>query len=432
MVEWRPSSQTLPMRHVYSFVLYLLTPFVLGYFLFRGMSDRRWLARWMERFGDFDATGRMHGIVIHAASVGEVNAAAPLVRALLGRWPDLPITVTCFTPTGSERVNAVFGDSVYHVYAPLDLPGSVRRFFATLKPRILVVMETELWPNLFHRAQALEVPLLLSNARLTERSARSWGRFPALATSTLQCPTLIAAQDGDEARRFADLGADRDKVRVCGNLKFEIALPPDLTQRGREWRHRWGAQRTVMVAGSSHEEDERALLSAFARVLQRNPEALLVIAPRYPERFEAAHKLASDAGLSVARMSEERVGPSFQCLVVDRMGVLLALYAAADIVFVGGTVAPVGGHTPLEAAAVGRPLIAGPHRAHIESLTDRLLDAGGMLTVAGADSLGDAWLDLDADAGRRDQMGRAARAWVEQERGALQRTLQIIDAILTR
>ncbi|MDX1555363.1 MAG: glycosyltransferase N-terminal domain-containing protein, partial [Xanthomonadales bacterium] len=269
------------MRHVYSLLVYLLTPLLLGYILVRGLSDRRWWSRLSERFGDFDATGRMHGIVVHAASVGEVNAAAPLIRAMLSRWPNLPVTVTCFTPTGSERIRSLFGDAVYHVYVPFDLPGSVRRFFATLRPRLVVVMETELWPNLFHRAEALDIPLLISNARLTARSARSWGRFPGLAAATLRCATLIAAQDSNEAQRFVAIGADRDRTRVCGNLKFEIALPPDLARQGQAWRARWGAQRIVMVAGSTHEADERALLAAFARVRERNPEAMLVIAPRY-------------------------------------------------------------------------------------------------------------------------------------------------------
>ncbi len=419
------------MRHLYSLLVYLLTPLLLGYFLVRGVSDRRWWARWMERFGDFDATGRMHGVVVHAASVGEVNAAAPLIRAVQGLRPDLPVTVTCFTPTGSERVESLFGNSIHHVYAPLDLPGSVRRFFATLKPRILVVMETEIWPNLFHRARALDIPLLISNARLTERSARSWARFGGLAGATLQCATLIAAQDEAEAERFISLGAARDSTRICGNLKFEIDLPPDLAAQGRNWRATWGTNRGVLVAGSTHEQDERALLTAFGGVLEHTPEALLVLAPRYPERFDKALELVRQSGLEACALSEGGLS-SKQCLVVDRMGMLLGLYAAADLVFVGGTLAPVGGHTPLEAAAIGRPLILGPHRGHIEELTRKLTEAGCATTVQDAASLLRAWKTLSANTTQREQMGRAARELVDRERGALARNLQIVKAMLDR
>lgn len=419
-----------PMRHLYSLLLYLLTPALLIYFLVRGLSDRRWWSRWPERFGDFDATGRMRGIVIHAVSVGEVNAAAPLIRALRRRWPDLPLTVTCFTPTGSERIRALFGDSMHHVYAPIDLPGAVRRFFLTLKPRLLIVMETEIWPNLFRRAKNSDIPILVTNARLTERSARAWGRFGRLAGETLHCATLIAAQSEEDARRFVELGASPDQVRSVGNLKFDIDLPSDIIQRGRQWRARWGAERTVLVAGSTHEADELALVRAFSELLRRFPDALLVLAPRYPERFGRAFEIAGKVGLSTARLSEGGAGDAVQCLVIDSMGELLALYAAADIAFVGGTLAPVGGHNPLEAAALGRALIFGPHTAHIEGLAAALVGAGAAVEVNDEASLLEAWASLLSDAALRDRMGRAARLLVESERGAVERSLQIIGAML--
>jgi 3-deoxy-D-manno-octulosonic-acid transferase len=418
------------MRYVYSLLLYLLTPALLVYLLVRGVADRRWWSRWPERFGDFDATGWMRGIVVHAVSVGEVNAAAPLIRALQQHWPDLEVTVTCFTPTGSERIRALFGDSVHHLYAPIDLPGAVRRFFRALKPRLLIVMETELWPNLFQRARGMDIPILVANARLTGRSARAWGRFASLAAQALQCATLIAAQSEEDARRFVKLGANPDRTRSVGNLKFDIDLPPDVAQRGRQWRARWGADRTVLVAGSTHEEDERALLGAFSGVLDRFADALLVLAPRYPERFGRAFEQASVAGFAVARLSDGQPGRGVQCLVIDGMGELLALYAAADIAFVGGTLAPVGGHNPLEAAALGRALIFGPQIGHIEGLAASLISAGAAIEVEDEASLLEAWMSLQSDPAVRERMGRAARQLVERERGALQRSLDIVGAIL--
>ena len=264
------------MRHLYSLLAYLLTPALLVYFAIRGIADHGWWARWTERFGNFDATGQMRGIVIHAASVGEVNAAASLIRALQQRWPAFPVTVTCFTPTGSNRVRSSFANSVHHVFAPIDLPGATRRFLQTLEPRLLIVMETEIWPNLFHQAHTRNVPIMISNARLTQRSADGWSRFRRLAESALQCASLIAAQTDEDMRRFTDLGANKDTTRTFGNLKFDLVLPFDLSGRGQRLRKKWGPERTVLVAGSTHETDERALFKAFRSLLERDPQALLL------------------------------------------------------------------------------------------------------------------------------------------------------------
>lgn len=420
------------MRRLYSFLLYLLTPFFLGYMAVRGLGDRRWLARWPQRFGFFNAIGWMRGFVVHAASVGEVNAAAPLIRMLRRRWPNFPVTVTCITPTGSERIRSLFGCEVFHVYAPLDLPGSVRRFLDTLKPRMLIIMETEIWPNLFHHARRVGLPILISNARLTERSVRRWNRFGELAGETLRCASLIAAQTAADTHRFMSLGSDRDRTRTVGNLKFDIDLPNGVMERGHEWRARWGPERTVMVAGSTHEQDESALLEAATAMLEHDANTLLVLAPRYPERFDRAAELAASAGLAVCRLSECNAGETMQCLVVDRMGELLDFYAAADIAFVGGTMAPVGGHNPLEAAAVGRPVLIGPHTGHIESLATELLRAGAALRVDSPEALPEAWQSLHDDRKRREGMGQAARQVVESQRGALARTVQVIETLLVQ
>lgn len=419
------------MRHLYSLLLYLLTPALLLYFLFRGISDRGWWRRWPERFGFTDAGAVRGGIVVHAVSVGEVNAAAPLIRASQQRWPDLPITVTCFTPTGSRRVVAAFGDSVHHAYAPIDLPGAVRRFLRALEPRLLLVMETEIWPNLFGRAHACGSPIVIANARLTEHSSRGWARFRGLARRALRCVRLIAAQSDADARRFVGLGADPDRVRSVGNLKFDLPLPDDLDDRAAALRAQWGPGRTVLVAGSTHEGDETPLLEAFSLLLDRQPGALLVLAPRYPERFDRVAERAAGAGFSTRKLSEgQGADESTECLVVDRMGDLLNFYAAADIAFIGGTLAAVGGHNPLEAAALGKPILLGPHTAHIEGLATELLDANAAIGVDGAGSLKEAWALLAGDSNLREEMGRAGRRLVEREQGALTRTLQIIDKLL--
>jgi 3-deoxy-D-manno-octulosonic-acid transferase len=405
-------SSSESMRIFYSLLTYVLTPVLLAYFVARGIRDRGWWKRWSERFGEFDATGRMQGIVVHAASVGEVNAAAPLIQSLQERWPDYPLTITCFTPTGSRRIRSLFGSSVHHVYAPIDLPGAVRRFLNHLEPRLLIIMETEIWPNLFRHAHKQKIPILISNAR---------------------CSSLIAAQTDEDRRRFTKLGADRDTTRVLGNLKFDLVLPFDIPERGRALRTRWGNGRTVLVAGSSHEADERGLFEAFGQLLERDPEALLVIVPRYPERFEGVAEAAKSSGFVVKKLSAGNPAPAdAQCLVIDQMGVLLEYYAAADIAFIGGTLARVGGHNPLEAAALGLPLIIGPNTEHIDRLTRLLLDAGAARQVQDAGGLFEAWHALHSDRNRREEMGRSARRLVERERGALERNLQVVKALLLK
>jgi 3-deoxy-D-manno-octulosonic-acid transferase len=313
------------------------------------------------------------------------------------------------------------------------MPGAVRRFLNHLEPRLLIIMETEIWPNLFRHAHKQKIPILISNARLTQRSLDGWSRFKGLAGAALRCSSLIAAQTDEDRRRFTKLGADRDTTRVLGNLKFDLVLPFDIPERGRALRTRWGNGRTVLVAGSSHEADENGLFEAFGRLLESDPEALLVIVPRYPERFEGVAEAAKSSGFVVKKLSAGNPAPAdAQCLVIDQMGVLLEYYAAADIAFIGGTLARVGGHNPLEAAALGLPLIIGPNTEHIDRLTRLLLDAGAARQVQDAGGLFEAWHALHSDRNRREEMGRSARRLVERERGALERNLQVVKALLLK
>ena len=418
------------MRALYSILIYLLTPAMLLFFLFRGLKDRDWLKRWGERFGDFNATFSVRGIVVHAASVGEVNAAEPLIRAILKRWPDLPLTVTCFTPTGSQRIQSLFGEAVHHVYIPIDLHGSVWRFFKNLDPRLLIVMETEIWPNLYREARNRDIPILVSNARLTPRSAQGWSRYSSLAAATLQDVSLIAARTENDRNRFIELGANKDTTRVFGNLKFDIELPLDWRARSKKIREQWGASRTVLTAGSTHEADEQALFDSFQGILEQDRNALLVIVPRYPERFGTVAEAAASSGFEVQRLSDGPADANTQCLVVDQMGVLLDYYAAADITFNGGTLAEVGGHNPLEAAVLGKPIIMGPHTGHIEELTESLTEVNAAIQVNEASECSEAWMKLQTSPELRYEMGKAAQELVERERGALARNLEAVKALL--
>ena len=285
------------MRKLYALAMYLAIPVVLALLAWRGLKDRGYARRWPERFAYYRKLLPIPGgLAIHAASVGEVNAAAPLIRAILQHMPELPLVVTTFTPTGSRRVTALFGRRVHHVYAPLDLPGSVRRFFGCFQPRLLIVLETEVWPNLFAQAKRRGVPILLVNARLSARSVRGYRRAQRLVGETLGQVSWFAAQSTKDAERLIECGAPASRVEVVGNLKFDLAVPPTLPAEGQVLRSYWGEQRPVLVAGSSHADDEDILLPAFADLRKSIPEALLILVPRHPERFREAAKKARASG----------------------------------------------------------------------------------------------------------------------------------------
>jgi len=420
------------MRRLYTVLFYLLLPLLLLHLALRGLRNGGYLARWGERFGRFAPPPRRGGIVVHAASMGEVNAAAALIRALAARHPDLPLCVTTFTPTGSDRVRELFGDAAFHVYAPLDLPGAVRRFLDRVGPRLLVIMETEIWPNLYHQAAARGVPLMIANARISARSFGRYRRLRALTAEALGRASCIAAQSEGDADRLRALGAPPDRLTVSGNLKFDFAPPPSLDDEGLALRRAWGAQRPVLVAGSTHEREEAEVLAAFRTLRADWPDALLVLVPRHPERFARAAQAARAAGLEVALRSTGVAGAAGSaCLVVDAMGELLRFYAAGDVAFVGGSLEPVGGHNLLEPAALGRPVLVGPYTANFADITALLLDAGAARRVADGASLAAAAAELFGDAALRERMGAAGRELVRSGQGALERTLAEADRLLT-
>ena len=341
------------MRSLYTLLIYLATPLVLLYLFVRGLRSKDYLKRWPERFGRFDTPPSTGGIVVHAVSMGEVNAANMLVQELLRRFPDDPLCLTSLTPTGSARIRELFGDAVFHIYAPIDLPGAVQRFLDRVRPRLLIIMETEIWPNLYHAAAARGIPIVIVNARISEHSIGSYRRLRRLTGSTLEKVSWIGAQSLLDRERLLEIGAQEPQVSVTGNMKFDARMPPSLTEQGEALHMAWGAQRLVLTAGSTHEGDERSLLAAFSRLLPAFPDALLVLVPRHPERFTRAAQLARQAGLTVSLRSAGISCPAAtQCFVVDSMGELLRFYAACDVAFVGGSLEAIGGHNVLEPAAL--------------------------------------------------------------------------------
>ena len=419
------------LRWLYTGVMYAATPVILYRLFVRGLRLRSYLHRWAERFGYFRAPPfARDSIWVHAVSVGELNAAIPLIIALRERHAAEPIVVTTVTPTGSERLRQVFGDSIFHVYLPYDLPASVKRFLKRIRPRLAVVMETEIWPNLYFACQRLGIPVVIANARLSERSLRGYGPVQPLAGEAIRSATFIAAQSQTDYERFLSLGARPDRLALVGNIKYDIDMPHEMVESGIGWREIAGQSRPVWIAASTHEGEEQAVINAHATVLRQFPDALLIIAPRHPERFRPVTQLCESVGLRVrSRSAHGTAEPDTQCFVADTLGELLRFYAAADVAFVAGSIEAIGGHNVLEPALLGKPIVVGPHTFNFGEITDLLIARGAAVRVASAETLGEAVTRLLGDADAMARMGTAAAAIIAHERGALARILSIIDRL---
>jgi 3-deoxy-D-manno-octulosonic-acid transferase len=419
------------LRYLYTFAMFLVTPLLVLRLLARGVRSRPYHHRWRERFGFFDAPGFSGSLWVHAVSVGEVNAAEPMIKALRRDYPNAPLVITTVTPTGTARVHQLFGDSVFHVYLPYDLPFSVSRFLNRVRPRLALIVETEIWPNLYFACRRRGIPLMIVNARLSERSLRGYKPLSSLARSALRCVHQIAAQSRTDAARYRLLGADPQKIVVTGNMKFDMPIPNGAVAEGAAMRNHWGPRRPVWMAASTHEGEELAVLEAHLQVLKRLPDALLLLAPRHPERFRLVEHAVRSLGFAVATRSGDEVpSPSHQVFVIDAMGQLMPFFVATEVAFVGGSLVPIGGHNVLEPAALSVPVLVGPHTFNFEEITRSLIQQGGAERVAGVDRLGPDVLKLLLDVAKRERMGQAAQQVFERERGAVQRIMQLIDTLL--
>lgn len=417
-------------RLLYTAIMYLGTPIILFRLATRGLKYREYFSRWRERFGFFPSPGFRDSIWIHAVSVGEVNAAVPLIEALMERHSDHPFVVTTITPTGSDRVLQLFGERVFHVYLPYDLPASVRRFLDRVRPRMAVILETEIWPNLYFECDAREIPLVIVNGRLSERSLRGYRPVWWLARDALRRAYWVAAQSHADARRFEMLGADPGRVTVAGNLKFDMGVPAHWLTEGLAQRKAWGISRPVWIAASTHEGEEMPVLRAHLQVLRRFPDALLLIAPRHPERFRAVEQSARHLGFDVdSRTSDKAPDAEAQIFLVDTMGELMSFFATVDLAFVGGSLVPIGGHNVLEPASLAKPVLVGPLTFNFAEITRTLVKNGGAVRVRNAKELSGKVIELLDDSNRRLRMGISAREVFERERGSVIRTMRVLDSV---
>ena len=413
---------------LYSAGIYVLVLWALAHLVWRGMRYSPYLRRWRERFGFVERANGKDVIWVHAVSVGEVRTVARLVDFLKSEFPDKSILITTMTPTGSEQVRQLHGDSVLHCYAPYDLPGSVRRFLDRTRPTLAFVIETEFWPNILRLCEERDIPTLLLNVRVSPRSFKGYSRFPNFIRHMLDRPTIIAAQSEQDAERLLTLSAPEDKVTVTGNLKFDVEPPVGVEDTARFLRDRWGDSRPVWIAASTHEGEEPKVLEAFRTLLDTNSDTLLILVPRHPERFASVEKLCRREGYAVERHSDRRepLPAETQVLIGDTMGELVSLYAASDVAFIGGSLIRHGGHNLVEAMVVGTPCVFGPHVFNFEQSSRTALEYGAAEQVRDPRGLAAtiaAYLD---DPDRRSRAAEAARRVIEDNRGSLQATQALI------
>ena len=414
------------MRRLYSLLWLLGLPFAFLYLLWRARRQPEYLRHWPERLGWLALSEARPVIWLHAVSVGETRAAAPLIHALLARHPNHSLLLTHATPTGRATGRALFGDTVSQAYLPYDLPWLARRFLKRVRPVLGIVMETEVWPNLYAECARRDIPLFLVNARLSERSARGYRRFARLARPAFASLTGIAAQSMVDAERLRQAGA-RD-IAVCGNLKFDVAPPADTGARAAELRRSF-AGRFVWLAASTRDGEEALLLDALAQL--DLPDLLLVIVPRHPQRFEPVARLIESRGFGCPRRSQgSTVTAADRVYLGDSMGEMAAYAGACDLAVIGGSLLPFGGQNPIEIAAAGKPVLLGPHTWNFETASNAAVQCGAARRVHDAAELSAAVRALFADAALRSRMGAAGTAFAHGQRGATQRILQMLETSL--
>ncbi|WP_299595088.1 lipid IV(A) 3-deoxy-D-manno-octulosonic acid transferase [uncultured Microbulbifer sp.] len=443
------------MRHFYTWFFRLTLPLMLLHLWWRGRADPAYRKRWSERFGLVpkragtrrrwrerfgvvpDRASRAPLIWIHSVSVGETLAAVPLIESLAARHPGWQWLVTTTTPTGSQRVHdalePILNGRLLHYYLPFDLPECLTPFLDALRPTILVSMETELWPNLLSVCHRREMPAILVNGRLSEKSARGYGRFSRLSRDMLSHLSKVVAQYPADAQRFMALGLPAEKVTAVGNIKFDLHIGSGQISSAQALSHQWrgAANRPVWLAASTHSGEDEIVLQAYGELRDEFPDLLLVLVPRHPIRFDSVARLCREQGLRVARRSDGNPpGAGDQVLLGDTMGELLRFYGASDVAFVGGSLVPVGGHNMIEPAAWGVPVVCGPYLHNFATVSSLLEDAGGLMVCEDAAQLAHQvgyWL---RDADKREMAGARGREVAAQNSGALARTVSEVEALM--
>lgn len=415
------------MIEIYTVVLFLLLPYVVFHLVWRSRRQPEYLRHWGERFGRFHSVRPLRPVIwLHTVSVGETRAAAPLVKALQLRYPEHQILLTHMTPTGREAGEQLFGREVLRCYLPYDYPFAVRHFLEHFRPELGLLLETEIWPNLIRSCHAANVPLCLVNARLSEKSARRYARFSRLVAGSLRQMSVIAAQTEEDARRLEGLGATN--VSVMGNLKFDVAPSPEMLESGHLLLRRFGPERRIFLAASTREGEEEKILAAVQGAAI--PGLLTVIVPRHPQRFDTVAQMLAQRSIRYQlRSLEEPINADTAVVLGDSMGEMFAYYAACDVAFIGGSLLPYGGQNLIEACAVGKPVILGPHTYNFAEAADRAVEAGAAIRVENEAELARELRNLLLDQSLSRRMGQAGLEFSRRHQGATSKVMALLEQV---
>ena len=420
------------MRYFYTIVIYFLIPFILLRLLLVSFKYPSYRKKWYERFGFINWKESSKPIIwIHAVSIGEVNATRPIVNLLLKKYPHYQIIITTVTPTGAKTVVQQYKSTVFHFYLPYDIPYCVKKFIRTINPCILITMETEIWPNLYQTCHQSEIPILIVNARLSQKSMSGYQLFSGLIVNTLKLVDKVAAQTQADADRFITLGVSNKDISVVGNLKFDIDIPQSIKEEAEPLRHDFSVSRPIWMAASTHDGEEEIILNAHKSILSTHPDAILILAPRHPDRADKIFTICKKMGLhTIRRTEQESFSDQHNVFLLDTLGELQLYYAASEIAFVGGSLVNTGGQNMLEPAALNLPLITGPYTYNFLEVRNLLLESEALIVVSNSLGLSEKVIELIGDANLRHSMGERARAVVLANRGSSERVITMIKPYL--
>ena len=410
-----------------------MLPLILARLLWRSRKNPKYRFNWFQRFGRVREVGNSYDIWIHAVSLGEANASVPLIQKLIQKYPDLRIFVTTMTPTGLERIKEIFGNHVGYSYAPYDYSFAISKFMSRVKPKILILIETEIWPNMIDFCKKADVPVVMLNMRLSSTSTKNYQRIAWLTKKTLLQITSFGVQSEKHCERLATLGVKRSSIHRTGSMKFEMKLAAGVHEIAEAVRQDWGQDRLVIIAGSTHEGEETLLATIFHELKRMHQELLLVIAPRHPERFDGVCRLLERNKFQLLRRTEQHgaLPPTVDILVADTLGELSVLYAAADIAIVGGSfISGLGGHNILEPCSVGVPVIFGPFMPNFEEISALTVEANAGIQVQNAEGLRTILSKLLIDPNLRSSMGDYGVEMINKNSGATELSLRILEPIL--
>lgn len=426
------------LRYFYCFLLYLISPFVIARLYVRSKKFPEHWQRKYEHFGIFSPLSSSKPVIwVHSVSVGETIASAPLVKRLQIQYPDHQVVITTMTATGAAQVEKLHGCGVRHLYVPYDIPGSVKRFLNRLRPVIAIFVDTELWPNTVDALHKRRIPILIVNARLSQRSAKGYGRFTWLVTPMLEKIDMVSAQNRATAERFLQLGLPSAQLDLTGSIKFDMDIPEQVSENGialrSSWRKAMGPKTQFLVAASTHAGEEQQVINAYKKIINDVPNLRLVLVPRHPERFDEVFNLLEANDLSTIRFSASKP-PNMQTQVIlgDVMGQMMTFFKASDLAFMGGSFVPVGGHNMLEPAILGLPVFTGPNVFNFADISKELVKAGGMRIVQDSEELAQQIINLMNEPGLYEAMSEKGEVFVKNNRGAIGRVLKLIEHLLPR